>query len=31
LLLFMLGPEYTGRELVANLRSAFPAAIADFA
>lgn len=31
LLLFMLGLEYTGRELVANLRSAFPAATADFA
>jgi len=31
LLLFMLGLEYTGRELVANLRSAFPPAIADFA
>jgi CPA2 family monovalent cation:H+ antiporter-2 len=31
LLLFMLGLEYTGSELVANLRSAFPAAIADFA
>jgi CPA2 family monovalent cation:H+ antiporter-2 len=31
LLLFMLGLEYTGRELVANLRSAFPAAIVDFA
>lgn len=31
LLLFMLGLEYTGRELVANLRSAFPAATLDFA
>jgi CPA2 family monovalent cation:H+ antiporter-2 len=31
LLLFMLGLEYTGGELVANLRSAFPAAIVDFA
>jgi len=31
LLLFMLGLEYTGGELVTNLRSAFPAAIADFA
>jgi len=31
LLLFMLGLEYTGRELVANLRSAFPAATVDFA
>ena len=31
LLLFMLGLEYTGGELVANLRSAIPAAIADFA
>jgi monovalent cation:H+ antiporter-2, CPA2 family len=31
LLLFMLGLEYTGRELVANLRTAFPAAIVDFA
>ena len=31
LLLFMLGLEYTGHELVANLRSAFPAAIVDFA
>jgi len=31
LLLFMLGLEYTGRELVASLRSAFSAAIADFA
>src|SRR5712664_3257649 len=31
LLLFMLGLDYTGRELVANLRSAFPAAIVDFA
>ena len=30
LLLFMLGLDYTGRELVANLRSAFPAAIVDF-
>jgi monovalent cation:H+ antiporter-2, CPA2 family len=31
LLLFMLGLEYTGAELVANLRSALPAAIVDFA
>jgi CPA2 family monovalent cation:H+ antiporter-2 len=31
LLLFMLGLEYTGSELVANLRSALPAAILDFA
>src|SRR6195256_6006731 len=31
LLLFMLGLEYTGQELVTNLRSAFPAAIVDFA
>jgi len=31
LLLFMLGLEYTGTELVANLRSALPAAIVDFA
>jgi CPA2 family monovalent cation:H+ antiporter-2 len=31
LLLFMLGLEYTGAELVANLRSALPAAILDFA
>lgn len=31
LLLFMLGLEYTGHQLVANLRSAFPAAIVDFA
>jgi Kef-type K+ transport system membrane component KefB len=31
LLLFMLGLEYTGHELVTNLRSAFPAAIVDFA
>jgi len=30
LLLFMLGLEYTGVELVANLRSALPAAIVDF-
>jgi monovalent cation:H+ antiporter-2, CPA2 family len=30
LLLFMLGLEYTGPELVANLRGALPAAIADF-
>jgi CPA2 family monovalent cation:H+ antiporter-2 len=30
LLLFMLGLEYTGQELVTNLRSAFPAAIVDF-
>jgi CPA2 family monovalent cation:H+ antiporter-2 len=31
LLLFMLGLEYTGAELVADLRSALPAAIVDFA
>jgi CPA2 family monovalent cation:H+ antiporter-2 len=31
LLLFMLGLEYTGPELVANLQSALPAAIVDFA
>src|ERR1700719_48826 len=31
LLLFMLGLDYTGHELVTNLRSAFPAAIGDFA
>jgi K+:H+ antiporter subunit KhtU len=31
LLLFMLGLEYTGHELVTNLRSGFPAAIVDFA
>jgi monovalent cation:H+ antiporter-2, CPA2 family len=31
LLLFMLGLEYTGTELVANLRSALSAAIVDFA
>jgi CPA2 family monovalent cation:H+ antiporter-2 len=31
LLLFMLGLEYTGGELVANLRSALPAATLDFA
>src|ERR1700687_2830531 len=31
LLLYMLGLEYSGAELVANLRSAFPAAIVDFA
>jgi monovalent cation:H+ antiporter-2, CPA2 family len=31
LLLFMLGLEYTGAELVANLRSALPAAIVDLA
>src|SRR5882672_1750862 len=31
LLLFMLGLEYTGAELVANLRSVLPAAIVDFA
>jgi monovalent cation:H+ antiporter-2, CPA2 family len=31
LLLFMLGLEYTGAELVANLRSALPAAIVDVA
>src|ERR1700704_6621280 len=30
-LLLMLGPEYTRPELVTNLRSAFPAAIVDFA
>lgn len=30
LLLFMLGLQYTGHELVTNLRSAFPAAIIDF-
>jgi hypothetical protein len=30
LLLFMLGLEYTGAELVANLRNALPAAIVDF-
>jgi monovalent cation:H+ antiporter-2, CPA2 family len=30
LLLFMLGLEYTGTELVGNLRSALPAAIVDF-
>jgi CPA2 family monovalent cation:H+ antiporter-2 len=30
LLLFMLGLEYTGAELVVNLRSALPAAIVDF-
>src|SRR3977135_4637711 len=31
LLLFMLGVEYTGRELVENLRGGFPAAIVDLA
>jgi CPA2 family monovalent cation:H+ antiporter-2 len=31
LLLFMLGLEYTGGELVANLRSALPSAVVDFA
>lgn len=31
LLLFMLGLQYTGRELVENLSRAFPAAILDFA
>jgi monovalent cation:H+ antiporter-2, CPA2 family len=31
LLLFMLGLEYTGAELVVNLRSALPSAIVDFA
>jgi monovalent cation:H+ antiporter-2, CPA2 family len=31
LLLFMLGLEYTGAELVANLRSALPAAVVDVA
>jgi monovalent cation:H+ antiporter-2, CPA2 family len=31
LFLFMLGLEYTGAELVANLRRALPAAIVDFA
>src|SRR5712692_5692600 len=31
LLLFMLGLQYTGHELVTNLRSAFPAAIIDLA
>jgi monovalent cation:H+ antiporter-2, CPA2 family len=30
LLLFMLGLEYTGGELVANLRSALPVAVVDF-
>jgi len=29
LLLFMLGVEYTGRELVENLRGGFPAAVVD--
>src|SRR5580698_6511619 len=29
LLLFMLGLEYTGEELQANLRSGFPAGVAD--
>ncbi|MFY9528687.1 MAG: cation:proton antiporter [Candidatus Acidiferrales bacterium] len=31
LLLFMLGVEYTGRELVDNLRGGFPAAVVDLA
>jgi monovalent cation:H+ antiporter-2, CPA2 family len=31
LLLFMLGLEYTGAELVANLRTTLPAAVVDFA
>ena len=31
LLLFMLGVEYTGRELVENLRGGFPAAVVDVA
>src|SRR5712664_800167 len=31
LLLFMLGLEYTGRELVENLRGGFPAAVVDLA
>jgi len=31
LLLFMLGAEYTGRELVENLRGGFPAAVVDLA
>jgi len=31
LLLFMLGVEYTGRELVDNLRDGFPAAVVDVA
>ena len=31
LLLYMLGLEYSGAELVANVRSALPAAIVDFA
>jgi len=31
LLLFMLGVEYTGRELVDNLRDGFPAAVVDLA
>jgi len=31
LLLFMLGVEYTGRELVENLRGGFPAAVVDLA
>lgn len=31
LLLFMLGVEYTGRQLTENLRRGFPAGLADFA
>ena len=31
LLLFMLGVEYTGRELVENIRGGFPAAVVDLA
>src|SRR6195256_2264398 len=31
LLLFMLGLEYTGAELVANLRDGLPAGLVDFA
>ena len=31
LLLFMLGLEYTGEELIANLRTGFPSGIIDFA
>src|SRR5436190_19368954 len=30
LLLFMLGLEYTGEELIANLRSGFPSGVMDF-
>src|SRR5258705_13829905 len=30
LLLFMLGLEYTGTDLVANLRTALPSAVVDF-